>query len=242
MGWLVARLWERLSSRLVVMAVVITTITVGLLPAWNVHLVPDSVRRLFHFRYLSPFRTEYEMWRVEPNFFTDRKEEALALKAIGKSHEYFDLTGMVRWCRTFATSRSQRSRRFAESGAKADGGSHGIDDRAPSRISFLRYKRTLGNSLRPRGYESRKREARIGCHVLNRMAELGKPESQAIGGELSWAAKRCRARTNGLMHQRRAARPSAAQAIGLDWRGPNQMSNVSQAEWTNTLAPPPWIS
>ena len=81
MGWLVARLWERLSSRLVVMAVVITTITVGLLPAWNVHLVPESVRRLFHFRYLSPFRTEYEMWRVEPNFFTDRKEEALALKA-----------------------------------------------------------------------------------------------------------------------------------------------------------------
>ena len=76
-----ARLWERLSSRLVVMAVVITTITVGLLPAWNVHLVLDSVRRLFHFRYLSPFRTEYEMWRVEPNFFTDRKEEALALKA-----------------------------------------------------------------------------------------------------------------------------------------------------------------
>ena len=81
MGWLVARLWERLTSRLVFMAVVITTITVGLLPAWNVHVVPDSVRRLFHFRYLSPFRTEYERWRVKPNFFTDRKEEALALKA-----------------------------------------------------------------------------------------------------------------------------------------------------------------
>ena len=28
-----------------------------------------------------PFRTEYERWRVKPNFFTDRKEEALALKA-----------------------------------------------------------------------------------------------------------------------------------------------------------------
>ncbi len=51
MGWLVARLWKRLTSRLVVMAVVITTITVGLLPAWNVHLVPESARRLFHFRY-----------------------------------------------------------------------------------------------------------------------------------------------------------------------------------------------
>ena len=48
---------------------------------------------------------------------------------------------------------------------------------------FFRYKRTLGNSLRARGYESQRREARIGCNVLNRMAELGKPESQAIVGE-----------------------------------------------------------
>ena len=48
---------------------------------------------------------------------------------------------------------------------------------------FFRYKRTLGNSLLARGYESQKREARIGCNVLNRMAELGKPESQAIVGE-----------------------------------------------------------
>ncbi len=48
---------------------------------------------------------------------------------------------------------------------------------------FFRYKRTLGNSLRARDYESQKREARIGCNVLNQMAELGKPESQAIVGE-----------------------------------------------------------
>ena len=48
---------------------------------------------------------------------------------------------------------------------------------------FFGYKRTLGNSLLARGYESQKREARIGCNVLNRMAELGKPESQAIVGE-----------------------------------------------------------
>ncbi len=48
---------------------------------------------------------------------------------------------------------------------------------------FFRYKRTLGNSLRARDYESQKREAMIGCNVLNRMAELGKPESQAIVGE-----------------------------------------------------------
>ena len=82
MGWLVARLWERLTSRLVVMAVVITTITVGLLPAWNVHLVPESVRRVVHFRFSWPYRTEYEMWeRNFINIFEDRKEEALALKA-----------------------------------------------------------------------------------------------------------------------------------------------------------------
>jgi len=48
---------------------------------------------------------------------------------------------------------------------------------------FFRYKRTLGNSLRACRYESQKREAMIGCNVLNWMAELGKPESQAIVGE-----------------------------------------------------------
>ncbi len=41
----------------------------------------------------------------------------------------------------------------------------------------------VGDSLRTRDYESQKREARIACNVLNRMAELGKPESQAIVGE-----------------------------------------------------------
>ena len=48
---------------------------------------------------------------------------------------------------------------------------------------FFRYKRTLGNRLRACGYESRKREGMLGCHVLNRMVELGKPESQAVVGE-----------------------------------------------------------
>lgn len=48
---------------------------------------------------------------------------------------------------------------------------------------FFRDKRTLGDSLRASDSESQKREAMIGCNVLNRMAELGKPESQAIVGE-----------------------------------------------------------
>ena len=79
MGWLVARLWGRLTSRFVVMAVVITTITVGLLPAWNVHLVPDSVRRPFHFRYYwKGFRTEYDLWNQAA--YDRDKEIGLALK------------------------------------------------------------------------------------------------------------------------------------------------------------------
>ncbi len=65
------------------------------------------------------------------------------------------------------------------SGAKAGSGNQRIVDRAPWRGSFFRYKRTLGNRLRACGYESQKREAMIGCNVLNRMAKLGKPESQA---------------------------------------------------------------
>jgi len=48
---------------------------------------------------------------------------------------------------------------------------------------FFRYKRTLGNGLRACGYESQKREAMIGCNVLNRMAKLGMPECHAIVGE-----------------------------------------------------------
>ena len=83
MGWLVARLWERLTSRLVVMAVVIATITVGLLPAWNLHLVPDSVRRLFHFRADWPYHTEYELWEHTSENKSEDAEKgvAMALKA-----------------------------------------------------------------------------------------------------------------------------------------------------------------
>ena len=93
MGWLMTRLSEHLSSmvetatvaRLVkhflLVVLVGSTIAVGLLPAWDIHLVPESVRRAFHFRYLSPFLTEYELWKVPPNHFGDRREEALALKA-----------------------------------------------------------------------------------------------------------------------------------------------------------------
>ncbi len=62
-------------------------------------------------------------------------------------------------------------------GAKAGSGTHGIDDRAPARIF------SSGTSARSETAFVRAQETRIGCNVLNRMAELGKPESQAIVGE-----------------------------------------------------------
>ena len=45
---------------------------------------------------------------------------------------------------------------------------------------FFRYKSVLGGSLKARNSKAQRREATIGCHILNRMAELGKPESYAV--------------------------------------------------------------
>ena len=61
LNWLAARLWEHLSSietatvprlvKLFVFVVLVgSTISVGLLPAWNAHLIPESAHRVFHFR------------------------------------------------------------------------------------------------------------------------------------------------------------------------------------------------
>ena len=93
MGWLVARLWERLSSietatvarlvkHLVFVVLVGFTIAVGLLPAWNVHLVPESLlRRTFYFRHGNwPRHTEYERWRDSIESITHIKKIALTLK------------------------------------------------------------------------------------------------------------------------------------------------------------------
>ena len=45
---------------------------------------------------------------------------------------------------------------------------------------FFRYKSVLGGSLKARNSKAQTREATIGCHILNRMAELGKPKSYAV--------------------------------------------------------------
>ncbi len=45
---------------------------------------------------------------------------------------------------------------------------------------FFRYKSVLGGGLRARSSDAQTREATIGCHILNRMAELGRPQSYAV--------------------------------------------------------------
>ncbi len=45
---------------------------------------------------------------------------------------------------------------------------------------FFRYKSVLGGSLKARNSDAQGREAMIGCHILNRMTELGKPTSYAV--------------------------------------------------------------
>jgi transposase len=47
--------------------------------------------------------------------------------------------------------------------------------------TFYRYKRILGGRLRVKNDDAQKREAAIGCAILNRMLEMGEPLSYAVG-------------------------------------------------------------
>ena len=47
--------------------------------------------------------------------------------------------------------------------------------------AFFRYKSIIGDRLRARHSKAQEAEALIACNILNRMTELGRPESYAIG-------------------------------------------------------------
>ncbi len=47
--------------------------------------------------------------------------------------------------------------------------------------AFFRFKVILGDRMRARGETAQRNEAKIACNILNRMTELGRPESYAIG-------------------------------------------------------------
>jgi len=45
---------------------------------------------------------------------------------------------------------------------------------------FFRYKSVLGGGLKAKNNRAQTSEAMIGCHILNRMADLGRPKSYAV--------------------------------------------------------------
>jgi len=47
--------------------------------------------------------------------------------------------------------------------------------------AFYRYKRIIGGQLKAKNYDAQKREAAIGCAILNRMLDMGEPLSYAVG-------------------------------------------------------------
>jgi hypothetical protein len=47
--------------------------------------------------------------------------------------------------------------------------------------AFFRFKTILGDRMRARGEEAQRVEAVIACNILNRLTELGRPDSYSIG-------------------------------------------------------------
>jgi len=56
----------------------------------------------------------------------------------------------------------------------------GANQQARAENGMYRFKQVLGPRLRSRSDEGQRREAMIGVNILNRMTELGMPESVAV--------------------------------------------------------------
>ena len=57
----------------------------------------------------------------------------------------------------------------------------GYHRQARAENAFFRYKTIFGDRMRSRGADAQAVEARLACNMLNRMTELGRSESYAIG-------------------------------------------------------------
>ncbi len=78
------------------------------------------------------------------------------------------------------SQRNSHLERIEEIGRRAWLKESGYRQQARAENTFFRWKRILGDRLRSKHFETQRREAMIGCGVLNRMFELGKARSQAI--------------------------------------------------------------
>ncbi|MBU0638968.1 MAG: hypothetical protein KKB50_08900 [Planctomycetes bacterium] len=105
LGWLLHACWGRsVGRRAFTFGLGASVIALGLLPGWDIHLVPESVRARLHFRYNKPdYRSEFEQWvymRDAPVGWTragqglktrTRPGETCVLGAIGAVGYYSDL-------------------------------------------------------------------------------------------------------------------------------------------------------
>src|SRR3954464_1251331 len=81
---------------------------------------------------------------------------------------------------TAPTQRDRHLRLIAERGRLGWQKASGYDHRALVEAAMSRYKRVIGDALRSRTDRRQATEAAIGVHVLNRMLELGRPESVRV--------------------------------------------------------------
>ncbi len=76
--------------------------------------------------------------------------------------------------------RNEALERIAQVGRRQWWKESGAHQQARAENGMFRYKRIIGDSLRAKRPEAQVREAAIAVTVLNRMTELGVPESVAI--------------------------------------------------------------
>ena len=85
--------------------------------------------------------------------------------------------------RTATTSPTQRDQHLAaidRDGVFAWKRTSGYYAQSHAENTFFRYKRTFGGHMRAKRDESQEREAAIACELLNRMRELGRPQSYPV--------------------------------------------------------------
>ena len=78
------------------------------------------------------------------------------------------------------TQRDAAIRRIAEVGRRQWRKEAGAHQQAHAENGMSRYKRIIGDRLRAKTPDAQTREAKIAVNVLNRMTELGMPESSRI--------------------------------------------------------------
>jgi len=77
--------------------------------------------------------------------------------------------------------RDRAVRRIRKVGRRQWKAEVGYHQQARAENAFFRFKTILGDRMRARGSDAQSLEARIACNILNKLTELGRPESNAIG-------------------------------------------------------------